>query len=126
MFTIEIIEFECSLPQTNLNYTTPNCQVHLSAKQICLNSSLYLQNPSIRFEVIEHHQHKNPSNHKLLFVIVEKGLRIHQCPLGFGDEVRQVLLGLQANLEDPPIRQGKADHHRQQHSTFEVSKITEK
>ena len=32
-----------------------------------------------------------------LFLIIEKGVRIHQLPFGFGDEVGKVLLGLQAN-----------------------------
>lgn len=53
-------------------------------------------------------------------LLSEKGFRIHQCPFGFGDEVRQILPRLQADFEDSPPRKGKVDHHRQQHAAFEV------
>lgn len=50
----------------------------------------------------------------------EKGFRVYQCPPGIGDEIRQILLGLQTNLEVPPPRQGKIGHHRQQYPTPKV------
>ena len=53
-------------------------------------------------------------------VILEKGLGIHQRSFGVGDEIRQILPRIQANLEDSSPRKGQADHHCQQHSSLEV------
>lgn len=55
-----------------------------------------------------------------IFTHTEKGFGEHQCPFGLGHEIRQILLGLQANLENIASRQSQIDHHRQQHTTTKV------
>lgn len=39
------------------------------------------------------------------FLLTEKGFGFHQLQIGFGDEIWQILLGLQTNLEDFASRQ---------------------
>ena len=52
--------------------------------------------------------------------MTEKGSREHQCQAGSGDEVWQVLPGLQADTEDSASGQSQACHHRQQHPSPQV------
>lgn len=60
----------------------------------------------------------------LSFIFVnhlEKGFRVYQCPFGFGHEIRQILPGLQTNVENVAPRQSQIDHHCQQYSTSKVN-----
>lgn len=50
----------------------------------------------------------------------EEGFGEHQRSFGAGDEVRQVLPGLQADPQVAASGQVQADHHRQQHSSPKV------
>lgn len=55
------------------------------------------------------------------FLLTEKGFRKHQCPFGVGYEIRQILLGLQTNVENVAPRQSQIGHHCQQYTTIEVN-----
>lgn len=57
----------------------------------------------------------------MFFLLTEKGFRKHQCPFGFGYEIRQILLGLQTNVENVAPRQSQIDHHCQQYTTAKVN-----
>lgn len=57
-----------------------------------------------------------------IFTHTEEGFGEHQCPFGLGHEIRQILLGLQANLENIASRQSQIDHHCQQHATAKVKR----
>lgn len=57
--------------------------------------------PKIHHDVTESH-----TNFVFFFWITEKGFGIHQCPFGVGDEIRQILPGLQTDFEDFASGQG--------------------
>lgn len=55
-----------------------------------------------------------------IFLLTEKGFGFHQLQIGFGDEIWQILLGLQTNLEDFASRQSKIGIDCHQYPCLEV------
>ena len=56
--------------------------------------------------------------------VTEKGFGEHQLSPGAGDEIWQVLPGLQADSAYPPPGKGQAGHHCQQHAAPPVSSMS--